>query len=77
MCQSPTKNEWLATASRIENIGDQCLDNGYVISAREVFLRASNYYRTAYIPLFGKPTDQRLISSFNTEIKVFQKDYFQ
>ncbi|MFK7760509.1 MAG: alpha/beta hydrolase family protein [Candidatus Midichloriaceae bacterium] len=66
-------NEWLTTASRIENIGDQCLDNGHVISAREAFLRASNYYRTAYIPLFGKPIDQRLISSFNTETKVFQK----
>ncbi len=62
-----------ATASRAEKIGDKSLKNGHRISAHEAYLRASNYYHTAYFPLFGYPVDSRLISAFNKEVEVFQK----
>lgn len=65
--------EWIATASRVENIGDTSLKNGHRISACEAYLRASNYYHTSYFPLFGCPGDSRLIRAFNKEVEVFQK----
>jgi alpha-beta hydrolase superfamily lysophospholipase len=39
--------EWKTTAQRVEAVGQQSLDGGHGVSAREAFLRASNYYRTA------------------------------
>jgi pimeloyl-ACP methyl ester carboxylesterase len=39
--------EWKATAQRVEALARQSLQGGHPISAREAFLRASNYYRTA------------------------------
>ncbi len=39
--------EWKATAQRIHRIGEQAADKGHRISAKEAFLRASNYYRMA------------------------------
>jgi pimeloyl-ACP methyl ester carboxylesterase len=39
--------EWAATAARIEGIAREALGAGHGVSAREAFLRASNYYRAA------------------------------
>lgn len=39
--------EWKALADRVANLGDDSLKKGHKVSAREAFLRASNYYRTA------------------------------
>ncbi len=39
--------QWEATANRVAAIGERCLATGHQVSAREAFLRASNYYRTA------------------------------
>jgi alpha-beta hydrolase superfamily lysophospholipase len=38
---------WRNTAERVHGIADTALRNGHPVSAREAFLRASNYYRTA------------------------------
>jgi pimeloyl-ACP methyl ester carboxylesterase len=38
---------WRATAQRVHGIADTALAEGHRVSAREAFLRASNYYRTA------------------------------
>ena len=43
------------------------------MSAREAYLRASNYYRTSYLPLYGKPVDPRLVEAFERETDSFQK----
>ncbi len=37
--------EWLKTAKRIHTYADDCVSKGHTTSAREAFLRASNYYR--------------------------------
>ena len=37
---------WKATAQRVAKIGEQALAAGHRVSAREAFLRASNYYLT-------------------------------
>ena len=39
--------EWRATAQRVHALADACLKAGHRVSAREGYLRASNYYRTA------------------------------
>jgi alpha-beta hydrolase superfamily lysophospholipase len=39
--------EWRATAQRVRALADACLAAGHRVSAREAYLRASNYYRTA------------------------------
>jgi alpha-beta hydrolase superfamily lysophospholipase len=39
--------EWRATAQRVHALADACLMAGHRVSAREGYLRASNYYRTA------------------------------
>ncbi|MBC2903722.1 alpha/beta fold hydrolase [Streptomyces cupreus] len=38
---------WTAVAERLNRIADEALDAGHRVSAREAYLRASNYYRTA------------------------------
>jgi pimeloyl-ACP methyl ester carboxylesterase len=39
--------EWRATAQRVHALADACMKAGHRVSAREGYLRASNYYRTA------------------------------
>lgn len=39
--------QWAATAARIEGLAHESLTAGHRVSAREAFLRASNYYRAA------------------------------
>ncbi|RKT46230.1 alpha/beta hydrolase family protein [Thiocapsa rosea] len=63
--------EWLATADRVAVIGDACAAAGHRLSAREAYLRASNYYRTSYIPLFGAPPAPALVHAFERESATF------
>jgi hypothetical protein len=54
--------EWVATGDRIAAIGDASAAAGYPVSAREAYYRACNYYRVSYLPLYGAPTDPRLVA---------------
>ena len=63
-------NEWLKTAKRVQNYAQECLKNGHNISAREAFLRASNYYRVSGF-LIIDPQDTR-----STETWKSSKDCF-
>jgi pimeloyl-ACP methyl ester carboxylesterase len=65
--------EWVATADRIAAIGDASAAAGHRVSAREAYYRASNYYRSAYFPLYGAPTDPRLVEAFDKETATFLK----
>jgi pimeloyl-ACP methyl ester carboxylesterase len=54
---------WKATAQRVAKIGEHALAAGHRVSAREAFLRASNYYRTAADFLLDEPaTDPEMTS---------------
>src|SRR6266852_1548022 len=46
---------WKATAQRVAKIGEQALASGHRVTAREAFLRAANYYRTAGDFLLDNP----------------------
>jgi len=65
--------EWLQTAGRLYDAAEKSLAGGHVVSAREAFLRASNYYRTAYIFLMGTPVDPRLVQAFDKQTAAFRK----
>jgi hypothetical protein len=43
----------MALAGRIQADAELSLQRGHRVSARDGFLRASNYYRNAYIFLIG------------------------
>ncbi len=49
--------EWKNTAQRVHHIAEECLTKGHSVSAREAFLRASNYYRMAEFYLREDPNN--------------------
>jgi pimeloyl-ACP methyl ester carboxylesterase len=51
--------EWLKTAKRIHGYAIDCTAKNHTISARDAYLRASNYYRTAEF-LLVEPEDPRI-----------------
>lgn len=66
-------DEWYQTGGRLSAVAEECLAAGLAVSAREAYLRASNYYRTAYIVLFGSPVDPRLVAAFDRQAETFRK----
>src|SRR3954451_6652351 len=65
--------EWCATADGLVEAGDASAAAGHAVSAREAYLRATTYYRTAYYPLYGAPTDERLRATFDREMDAFAR----
>jgi alpha-beta hydrolase superfamily lysophospholipase len=65
-------DEWVETADRIAATAQVSEDGGHAVSARGAYLRASNYYRTAYPFLYGAPTDERLVEAFEKETDAFR-----
>src|ERR1700757_5015970 len=52
---------WQATAERVHDLACTSLTAGHRVSARQAFLRASNYYRTAEFFRRGSPIGDRLL----------------
>lgn len=70
------QQEWEAMAERVRARGDDALAAGHKTSAREAFLKASNYYRTALVSVLpDNPNFKRLgekcRSSFKMAAKLF------
>src|SRR4051812_9012956 len=65
--------EWSAAGDRLAGYGDASAHADHVISASGAYLRASSYYRAAYLPLYGSPVDPRLLEAFDKEAAAFQK----
>lgn len=55
---------WYAVAERIRKVGDEAAAAGHMVSAREAWLRASNYYRAAEFYLHGNPSDPRILETW-------------
>jgi len=65
---------WMGLADRIHAEAERSQQLGNRISAREGFLRASNYYRNAYIFLFGEPKRlQQLQKAYEAHRSSFQR----
>jgi len=65
--------EWFDTAERIRGIADASLNSGDNISARETYLRASNYYRSAEFFIHGDPADARILETSRKSRESFQQ----
>jgi pimeloyl-ACP methyl ester carboxylesterase len=66
-------DEWSKTAERIYSIAEKSSQQGHAQSASEAYLRASNYFRTAYIFLLRAPLDPRVTRAFDRQADAFQK----
>jgi len=64
--------EWLKTAKRIRKYADDSLAAGHKVSAREAYLRASNYYRVAEFLLMD-PEDPRIQATWGVSKECFSK----
>lgn len=67
------QQEWTATADRIAHLAEKSLAAGHTVSAREAFLRASNYYRAAYLFHFQAPISPDLVRLYDRHTETFQK----
>ena len=63
---------WNALADRIAAQGEACLASGHRVSARDGFLRASNYYRSSEFFLHGTPSDPRIAVAYKRSVACFQ-----
>ncbi len=63
--------QWLALAETVESWGSTSLQAGDKVSARQAFLRASNYYRTCNFFIHGDPKDPRIKNSWAKSKKMF------
>ncbi|WP_433246262.1 alpha/beta hydrolase family protein [Streptosporangium sp. CA-135522] len=66
-------DEWLATADRVAAEGRASLADGHRISARDAFLRASNYYRNAEFFLHGDAADPRIQHAYDASVACFHQ----
>ncbi|MFF3070511.1 alpha/beta hydrolase family protein [Kitasatospora sp. NPDC057936] len=64
-------DEWLATADRVAGEAGRALAAGHRVSARDGFLRASNYYRSAEFFLHGNPCDPRHDHAYDRSVECF------
>jgi alpha-beta hydrolase superfamily lysophospholipase len=64
---------WNKTAGRVHALADDALQQGQRVSAREAYLRASNYYRTAEFFLHGNPHDPRILATWGASRTTFRQ----
>lgn len=64
--------EWFKTAKRIHNCAQECLKSGHIVSAKEAFLRASNYYRVSGF-FIVEPKDIRSIETWRLSKECFRQ----
>ena len=66
-------DEWLRTADWVTAEADGCLKGGHEVSARDGYLRASNYYRSAHFFLHNRPDDRRVSHAARRSVDCFKK----
>ena len=66
-------DEWARMAFRVRTFADESLARGHTVSAREAYLRASNYYRTAEFFLHVDPTDPRIGTTWESSVECFSE----
>jgi alpha-beta hydrolase superfamily lysophospholipase len=63
---------WNAIADRIAAEGDSQLAKGHAISARDSYLRASNYYRCSEFFLHATPKDLRVARAYKRAVETYK-----
>ena len=65
--------EWTKTAEEVYRVGEMCRAAGHRVSAREAYLRASNYFRTAHFYMHANPKDPRHLDTARKSVESFIK----
>jgi pimeloyl-ACP methyl ester carboxylesterase len=65
--------EWTATADRVYALAEASLTAGHPVSAREAYLRAATYYRSAWRFLVGVPPDPRVEAGWERQAEAFRE----
>jgi alpha-beta hydrolase superfamily lysophospholipase len=63
---------WNAIADRVATEADDRLGRGHRVSARDGFLRASNYYRSSEFFLHGTPRDPRVARAYRRSVDCYK-----
>ena len=63
---------WNATAESTSREAQAQLDRGHRVSARDGFLRASNYYRSSEFFLHGNPRDPRIAHAYKHAVDCYK-----
>ena len=63
---------WNATAKSTSREAQAQLDRGHRVSARDGFLRASNYYRSSEFFLHGNPRDPRIAHAYKHAVDCYK-----
>jgi len=64
---------WSKLGERIGKIADECLASGHKISARDAYLRASEYYRSADFYLHDNPVNPAILQLWDKMFFCFEK----
>lgn len=64
---------WITAADRFVADAEEALQSGYLAAAKELYLKASEFYAIAYHPIFGSPVDARLLAAFDKQVTAFDK----
>lgn len=65
--------EWNGLADRVASEAERDVTAGHTVSARDGFLRASTYYRSADFFLHGDPTDPRHNRAYDRSVECFRQ----
>lgn len=65
--------QWFATAERLCRVASDARQAGSHVTARDSYLRASNYYRTAEFFLHGNPGDPRILTTYDKSIAAYRQ----
>lgn len=65
--------EWMATATRVRRIAEDCESRGDVVSARDAFLRAANYAATAFFYVLATNDPSRSLHTWRSHRRDFDR----
>ena len=63
---------WKAMADKVTHEADDQLRRGHKVSARDGYLRASNYYRSSEFYLHGDPRDPRIAYAYRHSVDAYR-----
>ena len=66
-------NAWSGCADRLYELAAKARAGGHRVSARNAFLRASNYYRASYIFMFAMPVDPHVGQAYDRQTNAFRE----
>ena len=64
---------WTGLAERVEAQAEVSLAAGHAVSAAQGLLRASNYYRAAYVFMMQPDPDARLVAAYRSQRSAFER----